>query len=316
LATSHLARSTRTRPAPLQSGAPGEVHRLLPAAISFRDRYAAGSDSRRTSDGGNTGVVATYRGAGKRPRGSFEGRVALVSGGGSGIGRAAAVTLAGLGAVVVVTGRRRDMLEQTAASASGIEVVPGDVSRVDDASRIVQFAAAVAGRLDVLVNNAGLVRQTPLGEITPKSAQELWATNVLGPMLLTQFALPDLEHTRGAIVNVSSTFGRKPAPGISVYGATKAALEHLTRSWALELAARGVRVNAVAPGPTQSEALERSGLAPDAVEAVKDAERREIPLGRRGDPDDVARWIVALSDPAAEWVTGQVMGVDGGYGLV
>jgi NAD(P)-dependent dehydrogenase (short-subunit alcohol dehydrogenase family) len=220
---------------------------LLPAAISFRDRYAAGSDSRRTSDGGNTGVVATYRGAGKRPRGSFEGRVALVSGGGSGIGRAAAVTLAGLGAVVVVTGRRRDMLEQTAASASGIEVVPGDVSRVDDASRIVQFAAAVAGRLDVLVNNAGLVRQTPLGEITPKSAQELWETNVLGPMLLTQFALPDLEHTRGAIVNVSSTFGRKPAPGISVYGATKAALEHLTRSWALELAARGVRVNAVAP---------------------------------------------------------------------
>jgi NAD(P)-dependent dehydrogenase (short-subunit alcohol dehydrogenase family) len=119
----------------------------------------------------------------------------------------------------------------------------------------------------------------------------------------------------GTIINVSSSFGHKPAPGVSQYGATKAALEHLTRSWALELAERGVRVNAIAPGPTESEALERSGGTAVEIEQIKDRERGQIPLGRRGEPADVSHWILALADPAAAWVTGQVIDVDGGFGL-
>lgn len=144
---------------------------------------------------------------------------------------------------------------------------------------------------------------------------DIFATNVLGPTLLARAALPHLRATRGNIVNVSSTFGHKPAAGVSHYGASKAALEHLTRSWALELASSGVRVNAVAPGPTETPMLERSGVPADALAAIKADEVKRIPLGRRGEPAEVAHWIVALADPAAAWVTGQVVGVDGGLGV-
>jgi NAD(P)-dependent dehydrogenase (short-subunit alcohol dehydrogenase family) len=245
----------------------------------------------------------------------FEGTVALVTGGGSGIGRASAIALAERGATVTVVGRRPEALDRTAAAHPRIRAVAGDVSRVGDAERVVETATDGTGRLDVLVNNAGVARVTPLAQTDPEVAHQLWATNVLGPTLLAKHALPYLEETRGTIINVTSSFGHKPGPGISQYAASKAALEHLTRSWALELADRGIRVNAVAPGPTESEALQQSGLDWDQIEAIKEDERRRIPLGRRGDPTDIARWIVVLADPSADWITGQVLGVDGGFEL-
>jgi len=139
---------------------------------------------------------------------------------------------------------------------------------------------------------------------------------VIGPSLPAAAALPSLTATKGAIINVSNTFGHKPVAGLSHYAASKAALEHLTRCWALELAPHRVRVNAVAAGPTESGALMgMMGLSPEQAAAIKDQERERIPLKRRGNPDDVARWIVSLADPASEWVTGQVIAIDGGLGL-
>lgn len=170
--------------------------------------------------------------------------------------------------------------------------------------------------MDILVNNAGAGAILPMAEATAEKITGIFAVNVLGPSLLAAAALPYLAARKGTIVNISSTLGHKPIEGLSHYAASKAALEHLTRCWALELASFGVRVNAVAAGPTESGALtEMMGLSPDQAEAVKEREREQIPLKRRGYPEDVARWIVSLADPASDWVTGQVITVDGGFEL-
>jgi NAD(P)-dependent dehydrogenase (short-subunit alcohol dehydrogenase family) len=232
---------------------------------------------------------------------NFDGRAALVTGAGTGIGRAVALGLADLGAEVLVTGRRLEPLQAAAAERPSIHPSAGDVTDPEDARRMVDDAVGLFGHLDVLINNAGVVGPTPLGGTDPEEARRTWATNVLGPTFLADAAVEHLGNTEGAIVNVSSTFGRKPAPGVSQYGASKAALEHLTRSWALELAPKRIRVNAVAPGPTESEALLRSGRDAEEIEAIKASERAAIPLGRRGEPEDVAAWIIAFADPASDW---------------
>jgi NAD(P)-dependent dehydrogenase (short-subunit alcohol dehydrogenase family) len=132
---------------------------------------------------------------------------------------------------------------------------------------------------------------------------------------VTQAALPALRASRGAIVNISSAAGHKPIPGGAHYAATKAAVESLTRSWALELAPEGIRVNAIAPGPVDTPGFDKSGIPPEALADVKAGFTKQVPLGRMGGGEEVARWVVAIADPAATWVTGQVLSVDGGMSL-
>jgi NAD(P)-dependent dehydrogenase (short-subunit alcohol dehydrogenase family) len=243
-------------------------------------------------------------------------KVVIVTGGSSGIGRAAALSFATKGAKVVITARRALPLEETAANHPNIVGLVADAAAPDDAVRTIAKAVDTWGRLDVLVNNAGAGAILPLPDATADRIMQILAVNVLGPSLLAAAALPYLASAKGTIVNVSSTFGHKPVAGLSHYAASKAALEHLTRCWALELAPHGVRINAVAAGPTESGALTgMMGLSPEQAAAIKEQERERIPLKRRGDPDDVARWIVRLADPASDWVTGQVIAVDGGLGL-
>lgn len=248
---------------------------------------------------------------------SLTDKVAIVTGGSSGIGRATALDLAKQGAKVVITGRRSGPLHEACRDHPHIAGVVADVSSAADAARTIEETLNAWGRLDILINNAGAGAIMPLAAATADRIRDIFAANVVGPSLLATAALPYLMASRGAIVNVSSVYGQKAGAGFSHYCASKAALDHLTRCWALELAPHGVRVNAVAAGPTESDALTRMmGLSPDQAEQVKQQERAQIPLQRRGEPADIARWIVALADPAANWVTGQVIAIDGGLGLV
>lgn len=247
---------------------------------------------------------------------TFTDRVVVITGGGAGIGRAAAREFAAQGARVIVTGRRPEPLQTLADSIPNISVIVADVANEHDAGRTISEVIARFGRLDVVVNNAGAGQLLPLADASPDKVRNIFEVNVFGATLLASAALPYLKESRGNIVNVSSTYGHKAGAGLSHYAASKAALEHLTRCWALELAPLHVRVNAIAAGPTETEFLtERMGLSYAGAEAIKAEERSRIPLGRRGTPHDVAHWIVAVASPNADWMTGQVIGVDGGLGL-
>lgn len=245
----------------------------------------------------------------------FSGLAVVVTGAGSGIGRATARLLSDAGAHVLAVGRRMDALQSTAEGHPRIVPLSADLLNEDAAATVVGEAFDKWGRLDVLINNAGIFATMPLAEVASDRIADLFATNVTAPSMLASAALPLLKKSRGTIMNVSSTYGHIPAAGAAHYGATKAAIEHLTRSWALELAPHRVRVNAIAPGPTETDVLLAAGLPMETIRHMKSNEADRVPLGRLGEADEVARWMLPFIDPAASWVTGQVLSVDGGLSL-
>jgi NAD(P)-dependent dehydrogenase (short-subunit alcohol dehydrogenase family) len=246
----------------------------------------------------------------------FTGKVAIVTGGSGGIGLAAARRFASEGAKVLVTGRRQQMLDDITAGIPNVQGFVADAAVPADAARTIAKAVECWGRIDVLVNNAGAGAPSTLADADPDRTCAIYAVNVIGPTLLASAALQHLEESQGTIVNVSSTLARKAVAGFSDYAASKAALEQATRCWALELAPKGIRVNAVASGPVESEFLRvRMGFSEEDAEIIKSQERDMIPLKRRGEPEDVATWILNRASTEAGWVTGQVLGIDGGFSI-
>jgi NAD(P)-dependent dehydrogenase (short-subunit alcohol dehydrogenase family) len=239
--------------------------------------------------------------------------VVIVTGAGSGLGRALAISLAASGRRLVLVGRRADQLAKTAAGTpTGVFLtVPADIGAPGAAQSIVRAALDAFGRVDALVNNAAVARFGALTEIDNADIDSLMRTNLLGPLDLIRHAAAELTRRRGAVVNVGSIGGVLALPGRSAYGASKAALHHLTRSLARELAPH-VRVNAVVPGAIDTEMYDNLGWAAERVAALRAEMVRTTPLGRMGTPEDVVPWIELLLSRAGAWVTGSTLVVDGG----
>ncbi|ORM72160.1 SDR family NAD(P)-dependent oxidoreductase [Pantoea rwandensis] len=245
----------------------------------------------------------------------LSGKIALVTGGSSGIGLASAQELAEQGAKVYITGRRQEELDAAVAligpSATGIRA---DASVLGDLDTVFSTIASESGKLDVLFANAGGGDMMPLGAITEEHFDRIFGTNVRGVLFTVQKALPLL--TKGAsVILTGSTAAVKGTASFSVYSASKAAVRSLARSWALDLKDRGVRVNVVSPGPIRTPGL--GGLVPEEHrQGLFDALAAGVPLGRLGEPEEIGKTVAFLASDDASFINAAEIYVDGGLAQI
>lgn len=248
----------------------------------------------------------------------MQGKVVIVTGASSGIGKAAAVLFANKGATVVAVGRNEkelNVLGTSVRSKSGsVKPYLADLTEVSQIDRMTSSVVQSYGRIDVLVNSAGIIANGSIETTSLAEWDKMLNINVRSVFALTQKCLPQLIESKGNIVNVSSVAGTRSFPNILAYGVSKAAIDQLTRSAALELAPKGVRVNAVNPGVVVTNIHKRGGMDPDAYKVFLERSKETHPLGRVGTPQEVAELILFLASEKASWITGATYEIDGGRG--
>ncbi|GAX54854.1 SDR family NAD(P)-dependent oxidoreductase [Streptomyces olivochromogenes] len=246
----------------------------------------------------------------------LDGKVAVVTGGSSGIGFATAQQFVEEGAFVFITGRRRPELDKAKDEIGrNVTTVQGDVSVSADLDRLFRTVAEDKGKIDVVVANSGLVDPQVFGRITEASFDRTFNVNARGTLFTAQKALP-LMNDGGSVILVGSIAGRIGVEGYTTYSATKAALRSYARTWTKELKGRGIRVNVLSPGPIDTPIMDSQADSKEGVEAIKEAFASVIPLGRMGRPEEVAAAAVFLASDESSFCAGMELTVDGGMAQV
>ena len=245
-------------------------------------------------------------------------KVAIVTGASSGIGKATAVRFAEEGAMIVAVGRNEagfaELREEVRDLEGTVRVHLADLTEQSQIDRLVSETVQHCGQIDVLVNAAGIIRSGTLVDTPVDELDKLMNINVRSVYYLMQKVIPSLEKTRGNIVNISSIAGSRAFPGVMAYCISKAAVDQLTRCAALELAEKGIRVNAVNPGVVVTNLHKRGGMSDEAYEAFLENAKRTHPLGRPGEAREVADLVAFLASVKAGWITGVTYEIDGGRG--
>ena len=248
--------------------------------------------------------------------GTLSNKTAIVTGGGSGIGRAIAQRLAKEGANVVICGRTESSLKETAEVDAKICYVVGDMTKTETIEKMMTMVKNKFGRLDILVNNAGWCPVQPITEITIDDYDKAFSLDVRALVEMTIHALPMIRESHGSIINLSSVGATHCAPNLSLYVGAEAAVENFTRTWALELAKDGVRVNAIAPGAIRTNIWNATDLSPEDAKKHEDGIAASIPFGRFGAPEDIANMAVFLLSDEASYISGGIFSVDGAMGAM
>ena len=239
------------------------------------------------------------------------GRVAVVTGGGTGLGRDAAKRLARDGFTVAVLGRRADRLKPRHGEI--LHPYPCDVADPAAIKATVRAIVGDLGGINVLVNSAGVIKREPLAKITQATIAYQVDVNLMGTINMSLACVPALKKTKGAVINFSSEFSRRAAPGFLIYCATKGGIDAFTRALAVELGRYQITVNAISPGLVRSEIYFNDGaMTKAAYEKYLKAYGKMYPLGRAGEPEDVSEMVSFLASDRASWMTGDVISVDGG----
>jgi NAD(P)-dependent dehydrogenase (short-subunit alcohol dehydrogenase family) len=246
----------------------------------------------------------------------LEGKVAVVTGGNSGIGLAAAKRFQEEGAKVAISGRSKKTLDEAVKTiGNGVVAVQSDVAKLSDVDKLFSEVSRKLGKIDILFVNAGIAKFVPLAETSESAYDEQFDINIKGAYFTIQKALPFLNNGASIILNTSVADSTGTA-GTSAYSATKAALRSLARTAAAELVGRGIRVNAIAPGPIVTPIFGRTGLSKEAFDELAKVIVDKVPMKRFGQPEEVAAAVAFLASQDASYITGVEINVDGGLGQI